>query len=176
METHKTLRQCKSLSSIPRSFFFSRLGDKHHEECLPVLRESHSEEYFNALGSQRWGPLPSTRYITDSGHEMVLNVSQRPLRGNKRKSVAKHKASISSLTSVLSSASLSSTATIAVQPEPIEAEHGHYQKGFNLRQLDSAQDFDRILESGFGPPDQPDLTTLKLTLTPLVLRDNVVSN
>jgi 4-hydroxyphenylpyruvate dioxygenase-like putative hemolysin len=77
--------------------------------------------------------------------------------------------SIYSQNSIASSVS-SSNQKSTVVPSPIDLSASLIQKGFELRQFDSIEEFDTILDKGYGIGFET-MPTLKLTLTPELLRN-----
>jgi hypothetical protein len=74
--------------------------------------------------------------------------------------------SIRSTTSSICSVSTTKSAV----PSATNLDTALYQKGFELRQYDSDEEFDLILEQGFHGNVGECMPTLKLTLTPDLLR------
>ncbi|KXN74766.1 hypothetical protein CONCODRAFT_82701 [Conidiobolus coronatus NRRL 28638] len=78
-------------------------------------------------------------------------------------------ASIHSQCSIASSV-CSTASTKSAVPSATDLDTALYQKGFELRQCDSEEEFDIILEQGFRGSVGESMKTLKLTLTPGLLR------
>jgi hypothetical protein len=93
--------------------------------------------------------------------EKMAYVSQMRRRGSN--------VSIYSQCSIASSICSTSSTKSAV-PSAIDLDSALYQKGFELRQYDSDEEFDFILEQGFHGSIGECMPTLKLTLTPNLLR------
>jgi hypothetical protein len=93
--------------------------------------------------------------------ERMAYISQNRRRGSD--------ASIYSVESIASSVCSTSSTKSAV-PSAIDLDSALYQKGFELRQYDSDEEFDLILEQGFHGSIGECMPTLKLTLTPNLLR------
>jgi hypothetical protein len=77
--------------------------------------------------------------------------------------------SILSIDSISSSA-CSSTLVKPAAPSAINFNTALYQKGFELRRYDSDKEFDLIIKQGFQGSVGESMPTLKLTLTPNLLR------
>ncbi|KXN74771.1 hypothetical protein CONCODRAFT_67223 [Conidiobolus coronatus NRRL 28638] len=93
--------------------------------------------------------------------ERMAYISQNRRRGSN--------ASICSVDSIASSV-CSTTSTKSAVPSAIDLDTALYQKGFELRQYDSDEEFDFIIEQGFQGSIGESMPTLKLTLTPDLLR------
>jgi hypothetical protein len=77
-----------------------------------------------------------------------------------------------STTSICSEHSINSNASVkSIVPAAVDYDSALHQKGFELRQFDSNEDFDLILGAGFDEFGMRSMPTLKLTLTPKVLRE-----
>ncbi|KXN74762.1 hypothetical protein CONCODRAFT_2077 [Conidiobolus coronatus NRRL 28638] len=64
----------------------------------------------------------------------------------------------------------SSVSIKSVTPSASDSNSALHQKGFELRQFDSDKEFDKILEQGFHGTQGDGMPTLRLTLTPDILR------
>jgi activator of HSP90 ATPase len=64
----------------------------------------------------------------------------------------------------------SSVSIKSVTPSASDSNSALYQKGFELRQFDSDKEFDQILEQGYHSINGDQMPTLRLTLTPDILR------
>jgi hypothetical protein len=95
--------------------------------------------------------------------ERMASFSQRRRRGSNPSIYSK--ASNASTISISSTSSLKSTTPVA-----IDLNSALYQKGFDLRQFDSSAEFDKIVDYGYNGNVGERMPTLKLTLTPQILR------
>ncbi|KXN74769.1 hypothetical protein CONCODRAFT_168326 [Conidiobolus coronatus NRRL 28638] len=70
-----------------------------------------------------------------------------------------------------SASSISSESSAkSITPSALDLKSAFYQKGFDNRQFDSSTDFDNIIDHGYSGDLCERMSTLKLTLTPEVLR------
>ncbi|KXN74770.1 hypothetical protein CONCODRAFT_2087 [Conidiobolus coronatus NRRL 28638] len=76
---------------------------------------------------------------------------------------------IHSVDSIISS-SCSTVSNMSTTPSTINIDTALYQKGFEIRRYDSDKEFDLIIEQGFQSGVGESMPTLKLTLTPNLLR------
>ncbi|KAI9299253.1 hypothetical protein K502DRAFT_361773 [Neoconidiobolus thromboides FSU 785] len=191
MENFSKLRQCKSYNSLNKTKIITRklsIGErlnsiKHSISSLKldskklIITEEDSMETYLTPSFKNSSHSISNKFLIDSSKNIVLNVMHRGLSvpslrrtRTREDSTLSNKSSLSSISSSYSSGNVSSCSTTSkvAKPLPKHAIYAPFQKGFNLRQLDSEEEFGEILTQGFQKQGdlQLDIPTLYLTLTP----------